>query len=413
MNNIIQKIKNLTFLLSFGLTAFFAGCKEEGRLDHIDYSAPAPVQVSNVTVRNFAGGATLRYAVPLDKNLLYVRAEYEIQPGVICECKSSKYTDSLVLEGFGNAQKYDVKVFSVGKNEKMSEPLLEQVEPLTPPVKQAKVELKEAFGGVAVTVENKFKTNLAIVLMADTADLGYQSVLQTYYTSAEKKTFIYRGLDTIPGNYSVYLRDRWSNLSDVVNETLTPLFEEYIPKRTWVHFPLPNDTHTPAEPATGFYVIEHLWDDDMTRRWYGFVTSGNFPMWCTWDMGITIKMSRLKVWHCVGDNDGRWEYTAWNIKKFELYGSMSPNLYGIWDDSWIPLGKFEIVPPSGSSTPTQEDVAYAREGFDFDLENNEFAPDPFVPVRYIRFKTLETFVGPIPNGQMGFQEISFWGTVLK
>lgn len=161
-------------------------CKEEGRVDFIDDTAPAPGQVTNVTIDNRPGGAVLKYTLPEDKNLLYIRAEYEIKPGVVRETKSSYFKDSLVLEGFGTPDTYNVKLYSVGKNEKESAPFIAQINPTTAPVQLATKKFRDTFGGVAIDFENPEKANLAIVLMADTANLGYMSELITYYTAMPK-----------------------------------------------------------------------------------------------------------------------------------------------------------------------------------------------------------------------------------
>ena len=72
-------------------------CKEEGRIDFIDDTAPAPV--SHKCNGNRPGGAVLRYTLPKIRNLLYIRAEYE-STRVIRET-NRLFQDSLVLEGFG------------------------------------------------------------------------------------------------------------------------------------------------------------------------------------------------------------------------------------------------------------------------------------------------------------------------
>ena len=91
---------------------------------------------------------------------------------------------------------------------------------------------------------------------------------------------------------------------------------------------------------------------------------------------------------------------------------MEPNKDGIWDDSWIPLGKFESIKPSGIGTPiTADDIAFATAGIDFELEENEFSPNPFVPVRYIRFKLIENMRGPVSAGSTQIKQISFWGII--
>jgi hypothetical protein len=407
MKKIVCYIVTLSLILILGHS-----CEEEGRLDHIDYSAPAPGQVRDVSVRSIPGGVTIKYHLPEDDNLLYVKAEYEIRPGVIRECKASFYADSLVLDGFGDTRIYDVKIYSVGKNEKASEPLIVQVNPLTAPVIVASKVLKSTFGGVSVSFENQYETNLAIVLMTDTTGLGYWTTLQTFYTSAAKGTFSYRGLDDIPARFATYLRDRWNNLSDTIEATLIPMYEEFIPKNTYREVHLPTDTYDPIE-GRAEYMLNRAFDGVINQANTMFATKSDapIPQWATIDLGTTIIMSRLKVFHRSGASSA---WTGANVKKFELYGSMNPNPNGSWDSSWIPLGKFEAFPPSGGvgSSITQADRDYAsQQGIDFDLEVNDFAPDPFVPIRYIRFKTTETCFGPSLSGSVWINELSFWGQI--
>src|SRR5690606_7186859 len=236
-----NRIIAITIIL---ISVLWISCREEGRIDFIDDAAPAPGQVTNVTVENRPGGALLKYTLPVDKNLLYVRAEYEIQPGVIRQTKSSYFKDSLVLEGFGTPDTYEIKLYSVGRNEKESTPLVVQINPTVSPVRLVSKKFRDTFGGVAIDFENPEQANLAIVLMADTADQGYQSELITYYTSAPKGTFTYRGvdgLDPVEHEFSMYIRDRWGNYSDTLTEKVTPWFEEFIPKSTWRDYTLPGD----------------------------------------------------------------------------------------------------------------------------------------------------------------------------
>ena len=404
-----MKNKLIHIIISLMLV-LWTGCKEEGRIDHIDKKAPAPAQVTNVTVRNTPGGAVLKYKVPLDENLLYVRAEYEIQPGVVREAKSSYYKDSLVLEGFGDTRTYEVKLYSVGKNEKTSDYLTVQVNPETAPVKVASKELKSTFGGVSVTVENPHNTDLAIVLMGDLNQSGYLTVLRTFFSSASKVTFACLGLDTIQSNYAVYLRDRWKNISDTTKAVLTPWYEELIPKNnpSWKELELPGDAYLPLTSLER-YRIPSIWDNVLDISMYASPNDTPMPQWITWGVERTIILSRLKVWHRINDC-----YTRGNIKIFEMWGSMHPNLDGSWDESWIPLGRFECLPPSGAENPTADDIRYAtRDGFDCIIEVSDFAPDPYQPVRYFRYKTIETWAGPSAIGSSWIPEVTMWGQIVK
>ena len=387
---------------------FFTGCEEEGRIDHIDPNAPAPAQVTNVEVRNTYGGAVLRYTLPNDKNLLSVKAVYEIRPGVQRSTESSYFKDSLILEGFGESRVYDVRLYSIGKNEKMSEPVPVQVEPETPPVRLATTSMRETFGGVAIDFENPERVALAVVLMADTANIGYMSELFTFYTSMQHTTLSFRGLNAVETNFAVYLRDRWDNLSETETATLTPWFEEVIPK-PWTERFLEGD----APPVNANYPVSRIWNGVLGPSGgdnYHSQENLLLPQMFTWDFGVTVKLSRFTLWprnHVNGDD--RW--TRGHPKEFELYGSLAPNPSGLLDNSWIPLGKFECVKPSGPGLIiTQEDIEYAQAGIEFDFVASDFAPDPFVNVRYIRFRTLSTYRN-ISVSPVSIQEISFWGTI--
>lgn len=391
------------------MTLLCNSCKEEGRIDFIDDSIPAPGKVTNVVVHNKPGGAVLKYTLPLDKNLLYVRAEYEIKPGVINETKSSFFKDSLVLEGFGIPTTYDVRLFSVGKNEKESEPLIVQINPTTAPVQLATKKFRDTFGGVAIDFENPEESSLAIVLMADTANLGYRSELITYYTSSPKGSFTYRGvegLDPVEQEFAVYLRDRWGNYSDTIIANVTPWFEEFIPKSTWTNYTLPND----IPPVNASYPITRIWDENYDVDGFHGIETQMLPSTLTWDLGKSVKLSRIKLWPR-NHADDRWK--RGHPKVFEIWGSNSPNPTGEMDDSWIPLGRFESLKPSGPGTQiTQEDIAFAQEGIEFDFGITDFAPEPFTPIRYIRFRTISTYANA-SFSTTHILEISFWGELLN
>ena len=387
-------------------------CKEEGRVDHIDTSGVAPPQVTITGNRKIPGGAVLKYTLPEDTTLLYVQAEYEIRPGVKRETKSSYLKDSLVMEGFGEARQYDVKIYSVGKNRKASEPLSVTIETGTPPVLMASKSIRETFGGIAIDIENPERTNLAVVLLGDTANHGYFSELYTFYTSMPKITFKYRGLDSIPYEFGVYLRDRWNNLSDtVIVGNLTPWYEEYI-KKPWYDYSLDGD-HAPIPIVYGDWGLHRIWDEETAgdAGFHGEETK-ELPSIITWNLGRKVKLCRFTLFTRNADygSDDRWE--RGHPRMFEIYGSLAPNPNGKLDDTWIPLGEFECVKPSGPGRQvTQEDLDAVREGFEYDFDITDFAPEPQAVVQYMRFVTRETFAYS-PISTVHINEISFWGSFV-
>ncbi len=371
------------------------GCKEEDRLDHIDENAPAPQQVSNIKSEGTPGGALLTYKVPGDENLAYVKAVYEIQPGVFKEGKASYYTDTIRLEGFGDTNEYDVKVYSVGKNEKVSEPLMVKIKPLTPPVISSfsALTMEAGFGGVKIKFKNETEANLAIVLESDTSGNGFNVPVQTFYTKAREGSYSVRGLKSVEKSYSVYLRDRWGNKSEILTKNIIPLFEQEVPKPfTALH--LPTDSYLPVESS---YPLERTWDG-LVDIWIFASQSNALTQWFSIDLKKTVVLSRMKM-HQRSPN---YTYGGSNVKAFELYGSNAPATDGSFNN-WTLVGKFRSFKPSnlpvGQNTTEDYDYAYTK-GEDFEFEETPQA------YRYYRFKTVETWGG---GGGCHITELSFFG----
>lgn len=386
-----------SYIAAVLIAAVAYSCADESRIDYLDENAPPPAQVSNVEVMPTAGGAVITYDIPSDPNLLYVIAEYEIQPGVIREAKASIYTDSLFLVGYGDTLSHDVQLFSVGKNEKRSDPLAVSVRPLTPPVQATfgALELNPTFGGIEVRFANSAEADLAIVLMTDTTGQGDWGTVQTFYTGAAEGRFVARGFDTLERDFSAFVRDRWNNKSDTMVRTISPFFEEMIPKDTWQALNLPTDTYQSAENA---YPIERLWDDDLNLM-FASTNSSVQPQWFTIDLGVPVAISRIVAHQ---PEPVAHFYDGSGFKKFEIWGSNSPDPNGSWD-SWQLMGTFESFKPSGlpQGEYSEEDRNYGwiqGEDFTFEQENP--------PVRYLRWKTLESYGSA---AQVAIAEIDVWG----
>ena len=179
-----------------------------------------------------------------------------------------------------------------------------------------------------------------------------------------------------------------------------------IAKDTWAEYTLPGD----ATPYGDSYTARKIWDNDLSEAGLFVTQLVPLPSLTTWDLGVTAKLSHLKFWPRTA------VYDLWvrgMPKVFEIYGSTAPNPNGSLDDTWIPLGRFECVKPSGSGpTVTQEDMDFGRAGIDFDFVASDFAPNPFVPVRYIRFRTMTVFDNT-PTAEVVINELSFWGRPVR
>ncbi len=402
--------KNLIafYLIVLGYTTCWYSCKEEENVYFLDSTAPAPGQVSDVTASRTPGGAILTYQLPNDKNLSYVKAAYEIQPGVFREAKSSYYVNTLTLEGFGDTLSHQVKIYSVGRNEKASDPLSVDVRPLTPPVKSVFETLgfKATFGGVNVTFKNNFQADLAVVVIVDTLMTGSAwNPVTTFYTDALDGNFSARGFDPIERNFGVYLRDRWNNKSDTLVLPLIPLYEELIDRNNIKGIALKTDAPLLAVSNGTDKLIN------------GIVAAGDiyatqhnipFPEWFTLDFGgsaetkLKVVLSRFKMFH-----RPNYAYNGAVPEYFEIWGANDPDPEGGWD-GWEKLGSFKSYKPSGLPVgqTNADDIAYGvTNGEDFEFE---ITPPP---VRYIRWKTIDTYGGG--DGQVVISELAFWGQVVQ
>lgn len=411
-------MKKIIYTLLSILAIFLWGCKEEGRIDHIDDSVPAPASVTIKDVFSKPGGAIIKYTVPNDDNLLGVKVIYT-RNGIICESKASKYVDSLVVEGFGNTNPQEVKLYSFGTNEKLSLPVSTTIHPLTPAVKSVKFDLDPGFGGVTISLqENEFSADLAIVLMADTIDNPVNETwidLQTFHTKSKAIKFSRRGLKPRPVKFAAYLRDRWNNVSDTIYKTITPIEEVKIPKDRMLNAALPTDTYLPVEDLAS-YGMYQLWTGGESATGSCFATKHNAPMpqWFTIDLGYKASISRIQKW----PRDGYELYTSVGPRVFQVWGSTNPNPDGSWDDSWHLLGEFEQFKPSGYGEGrevgpvTDEDRDYWYNKTEFEFIPTENAPDPYQTVTHLRFKILSTFATygtESTMGQMIIAELTFWG----
>ncbi|MDR0699974.1 MAG: DUF4959 domain-containing protein [Tannerella sp.] len=396
-------------------------CMEEDRLDQSDKHAPAPAPVTVSDVINKRGGAVIKYIVPKDKNLRGVRAVYE-RGGQKCQTEASLYLDSLTVEGYGNADHQEVKLYSIGFNEKLSDPVTVQISPLNPAVSLVNLDIDAGFGGVKVKLNNNVeKENLSLVLLADTLsnDISKDSrnwfTVQTFYTSGVSMTFVRTGMEAKTTNFALFARDRWNNKSDTLVRILTPIAEVKLPKTGWRDAALPGDLHDPAE-GLAQYRLQSLWDGGESAsvgQIYSSSSTTPMPQIATIDLARNMVISRMQMWPRVNEI-----YAGRAVRVFQLWGSLNPNPNGNLDDTWTFLGEWEVLKPSGYNADgsvgavTAADREFFHGGMSFEIVPSEITPDPYMPIRYLRLivvHTYDTYLTGAKNGQVFIREITLWG----
>ncbi|WP_164111621.1 MULTISPECIES: DUF5000 domain-containing lipoprotein [Sphingobacterium] len=389
-------------LISFLIAACIQSCSEDlGVSKPLLNDDKAPGKILDVRIENRPGEAKLVYKIPGDNDLLYVKAEYEIRPGVKREVRSFKTNDSLIVDGFGLAKEYEVKLYAVDNGENISEPITVRVNPLNPPVQTVLQHLQiiNDFGGVGLLYDNPSNAELSFVVVKK-QDGDQDLLVKTFYTKAKEGAFNIRGYPVEPIVFGVYIKDKFGNLSETVYKNILPIEEVRLDRLKFSEYTLPTDVGIHSDS----WKISNMWDDKFGEK-QGFHSSPSIeivmPIWVTFDMGVKAKLSRFKQFQRTSTPNAVFDHN--NLKRFELWGSNNPSTDGSWD-SWVLLGTYESIKPSGlpRGTVTNEDVAYAKAGEEFNV------PTSAPAVRYIRVKALENWSG---GHIMQIAEMQFWGQV--
>nr|WP_316819230.1 DUF5000 domain-containing lipoprotein [Pedobacter nyackensis] len=302
-----------------------------------------------------------------------------------------------MVDGFGEAKSYEVKLYAVDKAENQSEPVTVTVNPLTPAYIQTlnNLVLVDDFGGVNVQYTNANEADIAIVVL--TPDNNNEMLpVKTFYTKAKLGAFSVRGYESKPRKFGAYIRDKFGNTSPIVYKDINPFFETMLDRFKHKAIVLPTDRVTAYS-----WPLDRLFDNSFAEG-NGFHTAPGpgLPLWFTVDLGVTAKLSRFKQFQRTTDG---YSYRHGNMRKFEVYGAAvlplvdDPNFTG-----WTKLGEYEVVKPSGlpPGQNTAEDLAKAAEGNEFNIDINASA------VRYIRIKMLQNWAN---TDFVHVMELQFWG----
>jgi hypothetical protein len=347
-----------------------------------------PAQVSNFSVVNQEGKSTISYTVPSDPNLLYVKAVYTPTNGQEAEAKASYYSNSLEVVGFADTLEHEVKIYSVSRSEKISEPLTVRVKPLEAPIWKVyrSIQVINAFGGYNLAALNPVRADLSILVTKKNNFNEYETDNnKSVYTNTDSIISRVRGLDTLNYRFGFIVRDRWGNKTDTLYKEIKPLFETQLDPARFSTFVLPGD----APQVTNGAALQFAWDGKLgwpNTSFTNQVPGGPNPHIITFNLGATAKLSR--IWIRPFPEGTRYYYLT-TMKRFEVYGSVNPTLSGALDNSWTLLGSYTVRKPSGLpyGTDSAEDQATGAAGFDFEIDLA--APK----VRYMRIRCLENFAG--------------------
>ena len=368
----------------------FIACSEEDGHGPLESNSSPPGEVTNISVVNLPGKAQITYNLPSDKDLLYVVARYTLENGRDMEVKASYYDNKMLLEGFAGGSDVQVEVRAVNRSETQSQATTITVSPLPAPIFAIFDSLETAadFGGISVQASNPTEEDIALLIMRRNKVGDWEPMPQSIYTKSDiiSKSVRDASFDTIPLDFAFTVRDRWYNTTDTLFTTITPLYEQLMPKNNYIGRELPNDAPHPGYP------ISNLWDGE-TLDWTGSYFTDRFvdvgPHMVTFDIGQTTKLSRVHIWNFSEPiiPERRFYYYLGAMRYFEIWGSNELNNGDL--SGWTLMGSYEVIKPSGlpEGEETAADTEAAEDGEDWLISFDKPA------VRYLRIRCLENWRG--------------------
>ena len=408
------------------------GCVLLAACQKADVNAPrgskdVPPQVSVREVLNLSGKSVIYYDLPADGRIKYIKARYVPRPDSPTETNMSYFTDSLVVEGFKDEGDYWVDLYSVSTGGTESEPLRVLVSPLRPPYLAVgeSAQVEPTFGGITISADNPGGEKLYFVV-DKLGETGEWERLTEYISDKKKISITKRGMENKETSFRFTIEDRWGNLSDPREFSLTPLFEQKLNKQLW------GQVFGPGEIDYPLYLwasIPHLWDDlamSQDPDCYQIASGAVFPVSFTIDLGCLNKLSRMEEWSVYRDVTKFSRYTDWyekyydggDIKDFEVYGAetldMDNPLYdmeGNLNPNWTLIWAGTNERPSGLKNNSSIDLITEEEHYNYvnGIPRNFDFPADIPPVRYFKIRILTTWGN---TSWFVMNEISLYGESL-
>lgn len=379
---------NYIYLLLLTVLAFTA-CKEEV-LDTI-----APGKVTNVSYSPTNGGAVLRFTAPDDDDLLYVKAVYTNALGNEVFKVSSRYGDSIEIDGFKDEIPQKIMLYAVDRSNNTSEATEIEVTPRKSFIYlvQESIVMNEQLGGVRISWRNPDEKTVFVYVNFSKDGKNYERILSSMDTLSVK---MIRGLDPENYTFSVMVEDFNGNKTESKEMgTFKPLLEQKIDKSTWkviqnlsvdgdkwegtIASFWDNVVDTKESGADNSYFIINRDDNGGMLRW---------PLDIVIDLNKNVVINRFVVWQRAfeyinpeqnGVSTNYYYYKEENMRSFAI--SVSTDKI-----SWKSLGTFDIGDPrdaSGVILPAK--YKEAVDGHEFNLESIS------QPFRYLKFSVLSNY----------------------
>ncbi|GHS92502.1 hypothetical protein FACS1894174_00820 [Bacteroidia bacterium] len=369
----------------------------------------SPASLKNVVITPTNGGAYITYTLPNEDDISYVKCEFTYN-GKLRVVRSSVYKNYMEVDGIGDPEEIELKLYVVDHSENISQPFIQKFLPLDPPMKAVfnSFSVEPTFGGVFINWENPSKTMMGIsILAAD--DNGEMQLKDMIFSSLPTGSKRLRGFDTRKRLFALSITDKYENISDTFKIEVEPYYEIMLDKSKFSSPALSGDNTSVNDNRP----IEKIWDGvlddpDKYHGWHTDAAAGyTIPQHFSIDLGVKAQLTHVIIF----ERGEIYPFAQHNLRLFDVWGTDhleyprdNAAYFGSneWKKDWVLLAKCEVVKPSGMppGTNTPEDLAAHNAGFDFDFRQD-------VPkMRYIRFEVHDTWAH---TPAMHMAELSVYG----
>ncbi|MGV3762468.1 DUF5126 domain-containing protein [Parapedobacter sp.] len=416
-----------------------------------DGQAPGSLVVGEVTPK--PGALEIQFKLPKgEPDIAQVVASYTNKRGELVEFDVSRYSSSILVEGFTGTDEVTVALVCIDASGNRSETTLVNAAPLLSPVEQAltTMTVEPAFGGVKVDWENKSAQPFAIhVLTEDTLQKGVASLQEdpskTIYNSDSVNTTAYlRQYPSVEQEFGFVISDKWGNRTDTLIHSLVP-YEEveidyekveavsffnptlYAGSRDYGTYGVNGSTGIQNDgnchganfaPQTmfngnrsgnqfyGYKFVKNLTDSDPANR----ETVHDF--YVTFDLNMDVRLSRVKIYPRTGL---AYTYSRSSVKRFRIWGTNDANTQR-WEkfpETWTLIGEYVGREPANLASLTDEEIEYFNTKQEYAIAEGNVNPEgqPTASFRYMRIQLMESY-----NANEAFytiNEFQMFGEVLN
>ncbi len=402
-------------------------------IEQVKTTSGNPEKVTVNRVVSKSGALEIFFSLPKgNPNIDQVVATYLNRKGEKMEFKVSRYSSSILVEGFTGTDEVTVELACLDASGNKSEINLVKAAPLISPVELAlsTMIIEPAFGGIKVVWNNSNANPFIIhVLVEDVLEKGVVTLVEdptkTIYTRDSVNTFSYvRQYPSKEKKFGFTVSDKWGNRTDTLINLITPYKEEEIDYNLVKEVSFFNPTLFNGRRDYGVYGVNKatgIQNDGnahaaayVGKRMFNGVKTGSetliykfvknlsdtdaanqitvHDVYTTLDLNMEVRLSRIKIFPRTGT---AYTYNRSSPKRFRIWGTNDANSqrWAKFPETWTLIGEYVGKDPADVNNLTPEEIEYFNVNQEYSISEDNVNPNARTTdtFRYMRLQLMESY----------------------